>query len=670
MEIETILRDVDNEPNWRHEAAESMDFYDSLQLTADELDILEERGMEPVVRNVIFTGINALLGMEEKARQDWRIVAGDEPDADESVALSKKLNEEERLSGSDRACSDAFASQVKVGIGWGEIRDNDDPFGYPTVAESPRWQEMWWDWRARHPLLDDARYLVRRKWFDEDELTARFPQHAKLIDQAVNGWPSWYSGVLEPNMMAYSEAREREANWGIDEAEWRDGDRRRLALFEVWYRQIVAGLVLRVPEIGLVVEFDKKNPMHMLLAESGRGKVKKAPIRRVRRAYWVGPHKMHDAPSPYDHQYFPYVPFFAFREDSSGKPYGLIRLQKSPQREANRRLSKMDWLLNAYRLIGDQDAFMLDWKQVVQEAGRPDAALPLNPKRMNRGHKPEIKEHSDMSAQQFNVLQDSLKWVSEVGGIYQAMMGKTSDQQSGVAINSLVEQGSTTQGELFGNYRLARTRMGELLLAQTKRHLEGREIGVRIERGSQRKTVVFNQREADGSVSNALTALRMRVELSDVPSTPTFRAAMHNQLTDLAKSLPANIQAVLIPTIVRGTDLPNKDEVARLLEQAMGQSPDDEGQEADPQQAQQQQDAAQRDQLQAQLLDRTAVASATEAEAKAKEAVAKAEKAGIEVQQLQAQVQDMADQTHSADALLAAAMQRRQMMATQPAAVA
>jgi hypothetical protein len=408
-------------------------------------------------------------------------------------------------------------------------------------------------------------------------LEAQFPKHAKTIRNAIDGWPDWYSGQWEPGSVELASAYGRELSLSLDELEWRQAERKRLALFEVWYRTVQVGKVLKVPSENLTVEFDAKNETHTMLAMTGLGEVAERKIQKVRRAYWVGPHHLTDEPSPYSHGMFPYVPFFGFREDRSGVPYGLIRLQKSPQDEANRRLSKMDFLLNAKTLIADADAFAdLDWGQVIEEASQPDAALPLNPNRINKTQ-PQIHDHRDMSAQQFAVLQDALKWVSEVGGIYQAMLGKTEQQQSGVAINSLVEQGSTTQGELFGNYRLSRQRVGELVLAQTKRMLEGQEVQVAVPHGPEKTTVTFNQRLDDGLVSNSLTALKTRVELADVPSTPTFRHQMRRELTELTKSLPPQLQVVLIPSIVRSSDLENKDEVATLLEQAMGR-----GQDQDP----------------------------------------------------------------------------------------
>lgn len=663
MDIVAILADLRNEPDWRAECARSHDYYDNQQLTADRLAVLEERGMPARTRNLVFQAVNNLLGLEERARQDWRVPVNDDVNSDQAVALGKLLHQAERLSGCDRACSDAFATQVKGGVGWVGVHDADDLAAYAIGAESPRWQEMWWDWRARHPLLDDARYLVRRKWVDRDECVARWPGHRTLIQNAAAGWPDWFADVLKPTDQHLASAwdRERTVRDSLDDAEWRDSERGRLALFEVWYRRIEAGLWLLVPELDMADEYDPANLGHRVLVETGRAELRRAPIRRVRRAWWLGPHKLNDDPSPYGHRWFPYVPFFGFREDRTLAPYGLVRLMQSPQDEANARLAKMEWLLSAQRLIGAEDAFAIPVEDVLGEMGRPDAFIPLKKGRSSNDVK--LQEHSDLSAQQFSVLQDALRWITEIGGVYQAMLGKTQAQQSGVAINSLVEQGNTSQGELFGNYRLSRTRVGELLLAQVVRIFGSRQKPVQIRRGTERKTVVFGERQPDGRVSNALAQLRTRVELSEVPSTPAFRQQALNQLGEIVKALPPNLQAVLAPALVRESGIPQSEEYARLLEQVLGTG---EGARAgadpaasDP--AQQQADAVaqQRQQTLDALTERATAAEVAQAEAKAEEAGAKAERARIETAQLAEQLRGATSESEAA--LLAEAMHRREM---------
>ncbi len=76
---------------------------------------------------------------------------------------------------------------------------------------------------------------------------------------------------------------------------------------------------------------------HDLAIYQGVARVEQATISKLRRSYWLGPHLLHDSPSPYSHHYFPYVPFFGFREDNTGIPYGFVRGMKYSQESINSR---------------------------------------------------------------------------------------------------------------------------------------------------------------------------------------------------------------------------------------------------------------------------------------------------------------------------------------------
>lgn len=85
-----------------------------------------------------------------------------------------------------------------------------------------------------------------------------------------------------------------------------------LCLSEVWYRRWVMAVLIKTRD-GRVVEYDQANPAHDLAIAQGIVEVFKASVPRVRRSFWVGPHRLFDGPSPYRCSHFPYVPFWGFR---------------------------------------------------------------------------------------------------------------------------------------------------------------------------------------------------------------------------------------------------------------------------------------------------------------------------------------------------------------------
>jgi hypothetical protein len=137
-------------------------------------------GMAPLIRNLIRPTIDVALGMEAKTRSDWRVQADDDEYQDVAEALSVKLKEAERESRADRACSDAYAGQLKSGLGWVEVSARWTRSSIRTGYRVCR-REIFWDWRAKEPDLSDARYLVRRRWQDVDILELMFPDQKELI---------------------------------------------------------------------------------------------------------------------------------------------------------------------------------------------------------------------------------------------------------------------------------------------------------------------------------------------------------------------------------------------------------------------------------------------------------------------------------------------------------
>jgi hypothetical protein len=177
---------------------------------------------------------------------------------------------------------------------------------------------------------------------------------------------------------------------------------------------------------------------------------------KMRLSWWIGPHRIADMPTPYKHNNFPYIPFWGYREDLTQIPYGLIRSMRSPQDEINARLSKMMWLLSAKRVTTDAGPGRRRRRGAARgrEAGCDDRAVArtATPTRRLQG-----RVRLPALAQQFEVLKDAMEAIQKTAGVYHAMLGdkQPGGANSGIAINSLVEQGTTTLAEINDNYRFA-----------------------------------------------------------------------------------------------------------------------------------------------------------------------------------------------------------------------
>lgn len=606
--VEQFLFECRQQPSWRREADRAADYYDGNQLTAETVERLKDRGQPPLITNLIKPTVDTVLGMEAKTRSDWRVRPEDDDIAndDTAEALSIKLKHAETESRADRACSDAYAAQLKAGLGFVEVSRETDPLKYPYRVKSLHRREIFWDWRAELYDLSDARYQIRRRWQDLDSAIAMMPQYAALFRQTTGGWAGFDPLMDQDTGLTQSWEIERDTR--LEATDWRDTENERVCLYEIWYRKWVRGHVMTLAN-GNAIEVDFDNPRHNEAIVSGAVQVRMATFQKIRLAWYCGPHFLYDVPSPHKHGNFPYVPFFGYREDLTQVPYGLIRAMVSPQDEINARKSKMLWSLNSKRVIADSDA-VTDHNKTALEVSRPDAYIVLSANR-KPGSVFRVEPGGDLATQQFQVMQESKQEIAESSGIHKAMQGQNSSASSGLAINSLVEQGLNTLGEINDNYRFARRMVGEMLFSMLQEDLTGKPTRVTIGKGQSQKVIVLNLPAQDPqtgqmTITNDVSKVRARVVLDDIPSTPTFRMQQLQMLSEITKSLPPQAQSLIIDFVIEATDMPGSQKMADRLRKGLNLPDDSPEAQQQQQQASQQQQAMQQQQIALDMQERQA----------------------------------------------------------------
>lgn len=625
MQLERWLDEIRNQPSWRREADKACDYYDGNQLDADTLAQLDDKGLGPLTTNLIQPTVNAVLGMEAKTRTDWRVGGDDDQYQDVAEALSAKMHEAEREAQADVATSDAYAGQIKAGFGVVEVSRNSNPFNYPYRVTSVPRSEMYWDWRSRALDWSDARYVVRKKRYDADHIAAFFPQHRELILSAA-GWRDWADHLTNEARASadfFNDVGQgTRTTW--DDLDWRDIERRVVTCFEVWYRVWVRGLVLALPG-GRTLEFNEQNQIHRALVASGAVQPKLAVYDKLRCAFHIGPIRVQDRAT--NRRRFPYIPFFGYREDLTGVPYGIIRAMLSPQDEVNARSARMMWLLKSRRTFIDSDALHEKYNTMSdanRELGRADAFIVTNPNAARGQIK--VEDNFQLSQQQFQIMQERKQAIQDAAGVYAAMMGQNSNASSGLAIQSLVEQGVTTLAKINDNYRVARRGVGNALLDLIKEDLTS-QAEILVDNGTAKRKVVVNIPRRDPVTGqeykeNDVQTAPVKVALSDVPSTPTYRAQQFSAFAEILKSMPPNMQALLIPFALEMSDFGKRKEMAAFLREQLGIQADPNSPEA--QQAKQQ--ASQAAEAQAQAAMQDAQSKIEERQARTQKLLAEAER--------------------------------------------
>lgn len=568
-EYSEIIHEIEEQPRWRATADEEMDYADGNQLDGELLRKQRELGIPPAIEDLIGPALLSIQGYEATIRTDWRVTPNGEPGGqDVADALNYRLNQAERQSKADRACSEAFRPQIGCGIGWVEVAREPDPFKYPYRCMAIHRNEIHWDMKAREADLSDARWLRRRRWIAPDRLALVFPEHAELIRTCGNKGPSWWADMADIDGGASTGLQNAWATgraYTIQEEHWYNPTTKELGIAEVWYRRWVRVPVIKSPD-GRVVEYDENNIAHSFAVASGAAKVAMATIARVRRSYWLGPYLLHDGPSPYRHRHFPYVPFWGFREDATGVVYGYVRGMKYAQDSLNSGNSKLRWGLSVTRVERTKGAVDMTDAQLRRQVARADADIVLNAQHMaTQGARFEVKRDYQLTDQHYQMLQDNRQTIERVSNITSGFQGKQGTATSGIQEQTQVEQSNQALGRMMDNFREARTMVGELLMSMIIEDMGNEEQTIVIEGDAVRadRVVVVNHPEVDPAtgvpyLSNDVQRTRLKVALEDVPSTSAFRSQQLQALTEAIKPLPQEYLAAAIPFLTTLMDVPFK----------------------------------------------------------------------------------------------------------------
>lgn len=586
-EYKDFIYEIEQQPQWRAVADKELDYADGNQLDTELLAAQRELGIPPAKEDLIGPALLAIQGYEANVRTDWRVTPNGQPDGqDIADALNFRLNEAERHSKADRACSTAFRPQAAVGLGWVEVSRESDPFKYPYRCSAVHRNEIHWDFYALEDDLSDARYLRRTRWLHPSRLVKVFPKHKELIRECGRHGQSWWLNYSPEALDGGSStglstgAWDAARSWTVAEHHWYDPVSKDVCVAELWYRRWVDAVVLRAPD-GRVVEYDEKNPMHNYSLARGLVRPQRSVVARVRRSFWLGPHCLHDGPSPYTHRHFPYVPFWGFREDSTRVPYGLVRGMIFQQDRLNSGTAAMTWGMTAYRVERTKGATDMTDDQVRRQVGRRNADIVLNAAAMAQpGARFEVKRDVQLTDQQLQMLSDARMALERVSpAVAGAFLGRRGTATSGVQEETQVEQANQSLAHLMDNLRSARTQVGELLLSMIVEDM-GREPQTVVIEGdaiTPDRVVHLNKPEVDPStgtpyLSNDLQRTRLKVGLEDVPSTSTYRGQQLRAMSEAVKSLPPQYQAAAMPFLASLMDVPFKRDLVAAL-RAAGQQP-------------------------------------------------------------------------------------------------
>ena len=586
----------------RYQMALDADYYDSLQWSEEEAQVLLDRGQAPVVYNEIAPTINWMLGTERRTRIDYKVLPRRKEEGDLAEVKTKLLKYLSDVNGEPMARSRAFASAVKSGVGWLEIGVRGDESDEPIFYRAEDWRYVLYDSQSVEPDLADARYLFRTKWLDADVAEALFPERVGLVRQSVVDASSleeedaddpWYMGarVTEPGSDYQRLGKYRPYDAGALGEIKRD----RVKLIEAWYREPGRRDVFRSgPQAGEAL--DPGNPAHQAAVEQGAS-THDGLVMEVRIAIYCDAGLLFEGPSPYRHGRFPFVPVWAYRRQRDNAAYSPIRVMRDSQDSLNKRGSKALWILSSNRVIAEEGA-VDDWEQLREEVARPDALIIKN-----RGKELTIDRDVGLADQHLRLMDRDTLAIRNGGGVTAENLGRETNASSGKAIIARQDQGTVVTSELYDNLRWAVQWAGEIELSLIEQFFTGEKV-VRLvgDRGTASFVEINTQDPMTGQVVNDVTASKADFVVSQQDYRDSLRLAMFESLFEIVGRLAQmnpDVALNMLDLVVEMADVPNRDELVARIRQLNGQRDPDS--EPTPEEQQQMAQQAAMEQAQQQL---------------------------------------------------------------------
>lgn len=590
-----LVSDIKAQPDWRGLSDRCCAYYDHVQLTEEQIEDMKRLGMPDIVENLIQAPINSVLGNEAQRRRDWMVVADDDDSQEVAEGLNAKLNETLRLCEANSRCSEAYASQIKSGIGWLHVRRNPDPFGTPYLIEHIHRDEIYFDLRSRAQDLSDMRWIARRKFLDADEARTLLPQKFHdLIDMLGKNWSDYDSWEFADEAAGHSGINQsRFAEWETSNQHIEyimDTQRKRVAMYEVYYREPTKVIAIKLPD-GRVEALNQKQPSQEHVQAILRKEAVMMPrtVMQMRCRWYLGCHLIKDDVSPYPHQHFPYIPFFGYREDKTNIPYSVIRGMIDPQDVYNNTNIRIQHILNTKRVMVEEGALPANMtvSDLVHEVNRKDGVVIFK-----KGSSITVEQDWQELHRLVDIRNAAEQKVRDIAGIFNEFSGKGASGQSGVAIASLAELGSITLAEINDNYEYARKKLAELVLAYLIKDMGNRPTEVAINEGisQNKKRVVLNAVSPKTGLDNSVVRAKYQVAIAPIQSSAGYRQNQHQRLMDMYAASPDNLKMIILPMVIESSELPRREEILKKLNESMGVI-DDPEQQAEALKAQQEQAA-------------------------------------------------------------------------------
>ena len=558
---------VDHGSEWRKLAREEYDFVRGKQWSEDDKAALTEKGRPALTINKIRPHLNILSGYQRVNRYEVNFEPRTSDDF-ESCELRKGVTKYimDNCDYNDVE-SAVFMDGIIGGIGWFHVFYDWDYTAMEGEIDIERVSpfDIYTDPEARKPDYSDAKFLCRAKWVDKDELCDIYPEHADDILSEFRRY----------------DMDEKEADMVGTEPLWYNRDLKKVRLIECWYKEremqtrymMADGTISDVPP-----------PIPTVIASPFQ-----VPVDKVRLAVIMGDIKLEEMDSPYQHGFFPFVPFTLYHYGEGDVPCGVVRDVKDPQREINKKRSQILHILNTQGnsgLITETTAMTEEQQERYRKYGsKPGAIIEVNDGTLAGGRIREIQP-SAPPVGLIQSAQESEADIPKITGINESMLGISPPQQSGRAIELNQRQAVTNIAPFFDNLRKSKRAIVQQLWGYKghkglipQYYTEEKVFRIVGKTGEEQFVTVNQQVQVQDpqtgqlitTVLNDLSQGNYDVIISDTPYSVSQRQGQFWALVDAVSKLglPASI---IFDKLIELSDIPDKQEIIQRLQSQQQQA--------------------------------------------------------------------------------------------------
>lgn len=539
---------------WRANADQAYKFEHGDQWTSEEKAELNRRGQPVIVENEIRPTLERLQGQFRRQKTTIKFVGRNTSDEQKAAGNSDLLRHIDYVNQFEFVEGQAMKDQLIGGIGWIEVFIKPNELGQPQVCyrhEDPF--TMFPDPFCRtYDLNQEARYVCRAKWINEDDAVAMWGEDkAKLIASVLDtSHPSQQAlSSIDPTVLD-------NRNWEI--GRYYDVKNHRFRPVEIWYKKRATQYDIKLPDGRTATVIKRRGTEKQLndaLLQMPGASVTERSIDQLWVAVFCGGVLLDGPkPSPYRCHQFPFIPYYCYRKPD-GEPQGYAWGLMDPQREINARRSKALWALNNRQTIYEEGAIK-DPNKLAEELASMDGQIEVRPGKFDRF---SVKENTDISQGNLAMLQEAKMAIRRISG--EDQLNPAPEVRSGVGIQRLQMIHSAGVLPIYDNIRRSRRMKAKLTFELVKQYYTDEMIFQITEDPNIVRTVRLTE--------DHFASLQELIYDLVAVDTIDYSTAQSEQFETLATTLPQILQfgPAWGKLLISMSELRNKDGLLQLIDQ-------------------------------------------------------------------------------------------------------